>query len=139
MFLLYREQWIMSLIAIAHKYVMLLHVGYQFNFINLIMFLFCFPFQLLIFVSIFCLYYHRISFSVYWISSLMFRGFPRGSDSKESTYNEEDLGLIPRLGRFSGRGHGNPSSIFAWRIPMDRVVWQATVCRVAKSRTHLTH
>ena len=38
----------------------------------------------------------------------MFRGFPCGSDSKESTYSEEDLGLIPGLGRFSGGGHGNP-------------------------------
>ena len=27
------------------------------------------------------------------------------------------------------------SSILAWRIPMDRGVWQATVHRVAKSRT----
>ena len=27
------------------------------------------------------------------------------------------------------------SSILAWRIPMDRGAWQATVHRVAKSRT----
>ena len=26
-------------------------------------------------------------------------------------------GLIPRLGRSSGGGHGNPSSIPAWRVP----------------------
>ena len=35
-------------------------------------------------------------------------GFPGGSDSKESTCNEGDLGLIPRLGRSPGRGCGNP-------------------------------
>ena len=29
------------------------------------------------------------------------------------------------------------SSIFAWRIPMDRGAWQATVHGVAKSQTRL--
>ena len=36
------------------------------------------------------------------------RGFPGGSDGKESTCNEGDMGLIPRLGRSPGGGHGNP-------------------------------
>ena len=36
------------------------------------------------------------------------RGFPGGSDSKESAYNAGDLGLIPGLGRFSGEGNDNP-------------------------------
>ena len=31
-----------------------------------------------------------------------------GSDGKESTCNEGDLGLIPGLGRSPGWGHGNP-------------------------------
>ena len=35
-------------------------------------------------------------------------GFPAGSDGKESTFNEGDLGSIPRLGRSPGGGHGNP-------------------------------
>ena len=35
-------------------------------------------------------------------------GFPGGSDGKESTCNAGDLGLIPRLGRSPGGGHGNP-------------------------------
>ena len=30
------------------------------------------------------------------------------------------------------------SSIFAWRIPMDRDAWQATVYGVAKSQTRLS-
>ena len=30
------------------------------------------------------------------------------------------------------------SSIFAWRIPMDRGAWQATVHGVAKTRTQLS-
>ena len=36
------------------------------------------------------------------------KGFPGGSDGKESTCNLEDLGLTPGLGRSPGAGHGNP-------------------------------
>ena len=36
------------------------------------------------------------------------------------------------------KGMATHSSILAWRIPMDREVWQATVHKVAKSRTRLT-
>ena len=35
-------------------------------------------------------------------------GFPGGSDSKESTFKEEDLGSTPGLGRSPGGGHGTP-------------------------------
>ena len=35
-------------------------------------------------------------------------GFPSGSNGKESTCNADDLGSIPRLGRFPGEGQGNP-------------------------------
>ena len=31
------------------------------------------------------------------------------------------------------------SNILAWRIPMDRGTWQATVHGVAKSQTRLSH
>ena len=60
-------------------------------------------------------------------------GFPGGSDGKESACNAGDLGSILGWGRSPGGGHGNPdSSILAWRIPMDRVPWQATVHRGGK-------
>ena len=36
------------------------------------------------------------------------RGFPEGSDSKESACSAGDLGSIPGSGRSPGRGHGNP-------------------------------
>ena len=36
------------------------------------------------------------------------RGFPGGSDGKESTYSAGDLDLIPELGRSPGGGHGYP-------------------------------
>ena len=53
---------------------------------------------------------------------------------KESMCNAGDLSWIPGLGSSPGGGHGN-SSILAWRIPMDRGVWQATILGVAKSWT----
>ena len=38
--------------------------------------------------------------------------FPDGSDSKESSCNAGDLGLIPGLERSLGGGHGNPLQYF---------------------------
>ena len=35
-------------------------------------------------------------------------GFPGGSDIKESVYNAGDPGSIPKWGRSSGEGNGNP-------------------------------
>ena len=39
---------------------------------------------------------------------LVKKGFPGGSDGKETACNVEDLGSIPELGRSPGVGHGNP-------------------------------
>jgi len=38
----------------------------------------------------------------------MIKGFPGGSDGKESACNAGDPGLIPRLGRSPREGNGNP-------------------------------
>ena len=35
-------------------------------------------------------------------------------------------------------GMATHSSILAWRVPMDREAWRATVLRVAKSQTQLS-
>ena len=43
----------------------------------------------------------------YWVLT-NYRGFPGGSDSKESACNAGDLGWIPGSGRSPGEGHGNP-------------------------------
>ena len=46
-------------------------------------------------------------------------GFPEASAGKESTCNAGDMGdagSIPGSGRSPGEGHGNHSSILAWRI-----------------------
>ena len=42
------------------------------------------------------------------LPTLVFLGFPGGSDGKESACNAGDLGLIPGLGRPPGGGHGYP-------------------------------
>ena len=65
------------------------------------------------------------------------RGFPAGSDSKESACNAGDLGLIPRLGRPPGGGHGNPVQYSCLENPVDRGVWQVIVHSVAQSQTQL--
>ena len=43
-------------------------------------------------------------------------GIASGSDGEESACNVGELGPISGSGRF-GKGHGNPSSTLAWRIP----------------------
>ena len=51
---------------------------------------------------------------------------------------ERDLGLISGLGYTLKEGMATHSSILAWRIPMDRGNWRATVHRTAKSQTWLS-
>ena len=68
----------------------------------------------------------------------VFLGFPCGSAGKESACDAGDLGLIPSLGSSPvEKGMATHSSILAWRIPMDRGAYEATVHGVTKSRTQL--
>ena len=60
-------------------------------------------------------------------------GFPGGSDSKGATCNAGDLGLIPSWEDPLEEGMATHSSVFAWRIPMDRGFWRAVVHGVLKS------
>ena len=62
-------------------------------------------------------------------------GFPHSSDSKESTFNAEDLSSIPGLGRYPGGGHGNPLQYSCLENPIYRGTWQDMVHGVAKSWT----
>jgi len=55
------------------------------------------------------------------------KGFPGGSDGKESTCNEEDLGWIPELGRSSGEGNACPLQYSCLKNYRDRGAWPATV------------
>ena len=65
------------------------------------------------------------------------RGFPGGADDKEPAGNARDLGSIPRLGRSSGEGNGNPLQYSCLENSMDRGAWGAPVHGVVKSRTPL--
>ena len=67
------------------------------------------------------------------LPTLVFLGFPGGSDSKESACNAGDLGLIPGLGRFPRGGHGSPLQYSCLENPMDRGAWGAAVRGVVKS------
>ena len=66
------------------------------------------------------------------------RGFPDGSDGKESACSVGDLGLIPGLGISSGEESGNPLQYSCLENSMDREAWRAIVHRVAKSWTRLS-
>ena len=48
-----------------------------------------------------------------------------------------DSDSIPGLGRYPGRGNGNPLQYSCLENPMDRGDWRATVHRVSKSQTWL--
>ena len=48
-------------------------------------------------------------------------GFPGGSDGKEPTCNEGDLGSIPGLGRSSGEGIGYPLQ-YSWASLVSQLV-----------------
>ena len=58
---------------------------------------------------------------------------------KESTCHAGDSGLVPRLKRSPGGGHGNPLQYSCLKNPMDRGVWWATVHGDAKSQTGLSN
>ena len=61
----------------------------------------------------------------------VFLGFLTGSDGKESACNAEDMGWEDPL----EESMSTHSSILAWRIPIDRGAWWATVHEVTKSWT----
>ena len=61
----------------------------------------------------------------YWLS---------GKESACNARATEDVGSVLGLGRSLGGGHGTHSSIFAWRIPIDREAWWATIL-VANNHT----
>ena len=67
------------------------------------------------------------------------KGFPGGSDGKESACNVGDQSSIPGSGRSPGEGNGNPLQYSCLENPMDGGAWWATVLGVTKSRTEQLH
>ena len=70
---------------------------------------------------------------------MCFKGFPGGSDGKESACNAGDLGSIPGLRRSSGERNGDPLQYSCLENPMDGGALWATVLGVAKSQTRLKY
>ena len=51
------------------------------------------------------------------------KGFPGGSEVKESASSAGDPGSIPGSGRSPGEGNGNPLQHSCLENPMDREAW----------------
>ena len=64
------------------------------------------------------------------------QGFPGGSAGKESTFNAEDLGLIPGLGRFPGEGNNYPLQYSGLENSMDSIVMGFAKSRAWPSNFH---
>ena len=69
----------------------------------------------------------------------MIKGFPGGSDGKESACNSGDPGLIPVWEDLLEKGTATHSSILAWRIPWTEEPRWATVQGVSKNPTGLSN
>ena len=59
-------------------------------------------------------------------------GFTGSSVVKNLPANAGNMGLIPGLGRFPGKGNGYPFQYSCLENSMDRGVWQATVHRFTR-------
>ena len=66
------------------------------------------------------------------------KGFPGGSNGKESACNAGNAGLIPGSGRSRGDGNGYPPQYSCLENSIGRGDWWAIVHGVTKSRTQLT-
>ena len=67
------------------------------------------------------------------------KGFPGGSDGKESACNAGDLGWIPGLGKSPGEGNDYPLQYSCQENFMDRGAWWAIVHGVMKRWTELSN
>ena len=65
--------------------------------------------------------------SIYCTLICIDKGFPGGSDGKESACNAGDLVLIPGLGRPPGEGNGNSLQYSSLENAIYRETWRATV------------
>ena len=74
---------------------------------------------------------------LFYIVASKVRGFPGGSDCKESPFNMGDLGSISGLGRSPRGGHGYLFQYSCFKNLMDRGAWWAIVHKVTKSQTQL--
>ena len=78
-------------------------------------------------------YWYGSRYSISWASqvALVVKNPPANA------WDVRDEGLIPRSRRSPGEGNDNTLQYSCLESPMDRGAWQATIHRVAKSRTQL--
>ena len=76
--------------------------------------------------------------ALYLDCSVREKGFPGGSDGKESTCNAGGLGLTPGSGTSPRGGNGGPLQYPCLENPMDRGAWGAPV-HGRNKRSHLSH
>ena len=69
------------------------------------------------------------------VQTSFLRGFPGGSDGKESIYNAGDAGSIPDVRKIPWRRKRLPILVFLLENPIDTGDWQARVHGVSKSQT----
>ena len=67
------------------------------------------------------------------------RAFPTGSTGKEPTCNVGDLGLIPGLRRFPGKGNGYPFQYSGLENSRDCIVHGVAKSQTQLSNFHFTH
>ena len=71
------------------------------------------------------------------VGTYYLRGFPGGSGDKASACNAGNPASIPRSGRSTGEGNGNPLRYSCLENSSDGGAWWATVHGITKSRTRL--
>ena len=85
-----------------------------------------------------CLFGIRIILSWLFLRNPRQKGFPGGSDGKESVCNAGDSGSVPGLLRSLGEGNATHSIILAWRIPWTAEPGRLPSIGVTKNPTGLS-
>ena len=78
----------------------------------------------------------QFGFFLFFFLNCYHQDFPGGSDGKEFTYNVGDRVWSLSWEDLLEESMAAYSSILAWKIPMGRGAWRATVRGVTKSQTH---
>jgi len=73
-----------------------------------------------------------LRYLTFYVTLLILKGFPGGSDGKESACNAGYPGSVRGLGRSPGEANGNPLQYSCLENSMDRGAWWATVHGVSK-------
>ena len=81
---------------------------------------------------------HTLKMRILAYTTILEKGLPWCSESKESACNAGDMGSIPGLGRSPEEGNDNPLQYSCLGNHMDRMAWQATVSkRQTELSTHI--